>query len=201
MLRARTDRILQVRPRFTFERQRLVHVERDHLRARELDQEVAHRGDRNLLGRSCGSTSSGSSALRFTTSACALAIRRSNRSSAFTPSPLRPTLRRTAGSRRNPDSPARAPCGATAPPSRTRSDATVPLPVTCPSVASACFSRLLQVGLTRVDHVVGHARRPEVRRLFASAAPRPPRQPLFVRRRIRRRRPQRRAVHACANWR
>ena len=48
------DGVLNVRAAFSFEAERLVEVEGDDLPARELDQEIAHGGDRNLLRGAVG---------------------------------------------------------------------------------------------------------------------------------------------------
>ena len=81
--------VLQIRAAFAFEAERLVDVERDDLAARVLDHEVPHRGDRNLSPVRATS-SAHSSGLRLATSAVAVRSSRSMRSSALTPSPLRP---------------------------------------------------------------------------------------------------------------
>ena len=125
--RPRTD----VRPRLADEADRLVDVERDHRRARELDQEVAHRGDADLLGNLCPLSRRASRS-----GACdldeRLFVTRSIRSSAFTRGLCGRRPRRTVSSPPPNSDPARsrAPSRwhATAPPSRRKSASGDPLP-------------------------------------------------------------------------
>ena len=83
-------RVLQIRTALPLEAEGLVDVEGDDFAARELDHEVADRRGRDRLPRFARTSSGPNSGLRCATSAAALSVSRSSRSSAFTPRPLRP---------------------------------------------------------------------------------------------------------------
>ena len=84
------DGVLHVGAGFAFEAQRVLEIERDYGRAREAQQEIAQRADCYGVGDCLARSASGASAWRASTSLRALASRRSSKSSAFTPWPLRP---------------------------------------------------------------------------------------------------------------
>ena len=84
------DRVLDVGAAFALEAERLLEIERDHLAARELDHEVAHGGNRDHPRDALA-------LVRRRAPDCACRLRGlpsvmsvSSRSSALTPSPLRP---------------------------------------------------------------------------------------------------------------
>ena len=116
-------------------------------------------------------SSARSSGLRFATSPAALSVSRSSRSSALTPSPLRPDTS-TNGLLGCPSlvrSRARAPSRATARPSRTRS-ASTRRPAREADRRKRLLQQLLQIRLPRVDDVVDGRGAPERRRAARAAA-------------------------------
>ena len=100
-------RVLQVRAGFALEAERLLDVEHNQLAARILQHEIADRGRRQSATPTRWHSSALKSGFRLATSADALSVSRSSRSSIFTPRPLRPetstngflraSLRRPAG--------------------------------------------------------------------------------------------------------